>query len=255
MSGISLEFGKPPSLLDTTVGELSQVSDEASGLLSSVSSNDHGSSEFPKELTLRPRRKNKAIKETKLPDEQIIRIGEEYKAGKNCRQLAQEFSVSLGTIVNYLDKYNVVRRLNYETQYSLNDAQTLELCQRYRRGEKASVLAKEFNISARTFYTILKRNNVVTHLAKQMAAEKARRKARASAKPKRKVRAVATKRSRSVQRVRSTGSAKTKRSAQGVRIASRAKTKAKVGRPANTRVVSRRSKVKSRVSKTGRSKR
>ncbi|MEW6733893.1 MAG: hypothetical protein AB1489_21380 [Acidobacteriota bacterium] len=258
MSGIPLEPGKDPSA-EANTNNLSTLREGVTNLLSAITNTNDPPTPSMGELekaVLRVLTKRGSGRRTKLTYEQILAICRGYLAGKSTLALGMEFSLSTNAIVNCLDNCGIARRSIPEANRKTDDAQRLEICQMYRNGKKVVEIAQAFNLCDRAVYNILeargviRKNGRLPKTKKRKTGVKVEAKTRVAAKPKRKVRAVATKKSKS-----STGSARTKRSAQGGRVASRAKTKAKPGRPANTRVVSKRSAAKGSTSKTGRSKR
>ncbi|MEW6736110.1 MAG: hypothetical protein AB1489_32755 [Acidobacteriota bacterium] len=270
MGALTLETGKAPSS-NTTVEDAPKISQQVEDFLSSViNTKDDPIVVSSEKVILKPVNRQRNRRHRKLTYEQIVMICEGYKAGKDSYELGAQFSVHPATILDCLDKYGIEKRSASEAKRRISIAQRLEICERYRKGEKVAKIAEAFGIGDRIIYVILKAHGVKprskrsSHLrtiSKKGIRAKSKIKTHVAANLKEKVQIGATKKGKSVRRniksARSVGSTKTKRNVHGVRSASltKVKAKAKANRPANTRVRSKRSKVKISIGKGGRSRR
>lgn len=98
----------------------------------------------------------------RLTPEQVVELGEAYRAGSTVRQLATRFGINRTTVLDHLERLRIPRRAN---QRKLSDSQVAEATQLYKEGASLGELGVQFGVHSETVRRDLRRSGVVVRPA------------------------------------------------------------------------------------------
>lgn len=96
----------------------------------------------------------------KLTKEQEIEICKRYLNGENSPSISIDYPITRQSVCFVLDRNGIKRRKNFESNHSLSKKEELEIIDKYKNKQSASIIAKEYSVSLNTIIRTLNRNNI-----------------------------------------------------------------------------------------------